>query len=404
VRRGAADERTEAGVLHPRTPAGYFGQGEGKDVSISSEEELAAVIRGTTVPFRIKGGGTRDVGRPGAGEALDVSGIAGIRLYEPGALTLVAAAGTPLAEVEAVLAAEGQRLAFEPADWRGLLGTAGEPTLGGMVAANVSGPRRVQAGACRDALLGVRFVDGTGTVVKNGGRVMKNVTGYDLVKLMAGSWGTLGVLTEVSLKVLPAPEAAAVLVLDGLDEARAVRAMTAALGSPFDVTGAAHGDMGTVVRIEGFAQSVAYRAERLASLLATVGPMRVERDARSAAALWCAVRDVAPFHEVPGDVWRLSVRPSEATALVARAWQVAGARGALYDWGGGLVWLLLPEGEDLRARLGPFNGHATLFRADAATRTRIAAFPPEPAPVAALAAGIRAKFDPRGILNPGLMG
>lgn len=131
MRRGAADERTEAGVLHPRTPAGYFGQGEGKDVSISSEEELAAVIRGTTVPFRIKGGGTRDVGRPGAGEALDVSGIAGIRLYEPGALTLVAAAGTPLAEVEAVLAAEGQRLAFEPADWRGLLGTAGEPTLGG---------------------------------------------------------------------------------------------------------------------------------------------------------------------------------------------------------------------------------------------------------------------------------
>ena len=400
MRRGAVDEGTEAGVLHPRTPAEYFGQGEGRDVRISSEEELAGVIRGTTVPFRIKGGGTRDVGRPGAGEALDVSGIAGIRLYEPGALTLVAAAGTPLAEVEAVLAAEGQRLAFEPADWRGLLGTSGEPTLGGMVAANVSGPRRVQAGACRDALLGVRFVDGTGAVVKNGGRVMKNVTGYDLVKLMAGSWGTLGVLTEASLKVLPAPEAVAVLVLEGLDDARAVEAMTRALGSPFDVTGAAHGSMGTLVRIEGFAQSVAYRAERLASLLAPFGAARVERDAGAAAALWRGVRDVAPFHGVPGDVWRLSVRPSAAAALVARA----GARGALYDWGGGLVWLLMPEGEDLRARLGPLDGHATLIRADAATRARIAAFPPEPAPVAALAAGIRARFDPKGILNPGLMG
>ena len=186
---------------------------------VSSEEELAEAVRDAGGPLRIRGGGTRPVGRPVAGAALDVSGLCGIRLYEPGALTLVAAAGTPLAEIEAALAGEGQRLAFEPADWRGLLGTTGEPTLGGVIAANVSGPRRVQAGAARDALLGVRFVDGRGTVVKNGGRVMKNVTGYDLVKLMAGSWGTLGVLSEVSLKVLPAPEAAATLAITGLDDA-----------------------------------------------------------------------------------------------------------------------------------------------------------------------------------------
>jgi glycolate oxidase FAD binding subunit len=373
-------------------------------VKVTGEEELAEAIRGAGAPFRIRGGGTRDVGRPVAGEVLEVSGLSGITLHEPGALTLVAGAGTALAEVEAALAAEGQRLAFEPADWRGLLGTGGEPTLGGMVAANVSGPRRVQAGAARDALLGVRFVDGTGRVVKNGGRVMKNVTGYDLVKLMAGSWGTLGVLTEVSLKVLPAPGAVAVLILDGLDDPRAVAGMTAALGSPYDVTGAAHGAMGTLVRIEGFAQSVAYRAERLAALLAPFGPVRVERDPEATAALWRGVRDVAPFHGVPGDVWRLAARPSEAAGLVARAREGTGARGALYDWGGGRIWLLMPEGEDLRARLGAFDGHATLIRATAEVRARIAPFPPEPAPVAALSAGLRARFDPRGILNPGLMG
>ncbi|MBC7142723.1 MAG: FAD-binding protein, partial [Rhodobacteraceae bacterium] len=295
---------------------------------------------------------------------------------------------------------EGQRLAFEPADWRGLIGISGEPTLGGMVAANVSGPRRVQAGACRDALLGVRFVDGTGALVKNGGRVMKNVTGYDLVKLMAGAWGTLGVLTEVSLKVLPAPESVAVLVLDGLGEADALGAMTAALGSPYDVTGAAHGAQGTLIRIEGFAQSVAYRSERLAALLARFGAVRVEAVAETCRALWRGVRDVEAFHAVPGDVWRLSVRPSEAPGMVARA----GARQALYDWGGGLVWLLMPEGEDLRARLGAFAGHATLIRASDETRRRIAPFQPEPPALAAISAGLRARFDPKGILNPGLMG
>ena len=177
------------------------------------DPKLAEALRGAVEPVGVRGGGTRPVGRLGDMHVVETGGLSGIRLYEPAALTLVAGAGTPLSVVEAALAAEGQRLAFEPADWRGLLGTQGVPTLGGTVAANVSGPRRVQAGACRDALLGVRFVDGTGAVVKNGGRVMKNVTGYDLARLMAGSWGTLGVLTEVSLKVQPRPETAATLLL-----------------------------------------------------------------------------------------------------------------------------------------------------------------------------------------------
>jgi len=378
-------------------PPEYLDHNESRVVRVSSEIEVADAVRDAPGPLRIRGGGTREFG--GAGAVLDVSGIAGITLYEPGALTLVAKAGTPLAEVEAVLAAEGQRLAFEPADWRGLLGTSGEPTLGGMVAGNVSGPRRVQAGACRDALLGVRFVDGTGAVIKNGGRVMKNVTGYDLVKLVAGSWGTLGVLTEVSLKVLPVPETSATLVIGGLDGA-AVAAMTEALTSPYDVTGAAHGPEGTLVRIEGFAQSVAYRAAELAKRLARFGAVEVERDPVRVAGLWRGVRDVAAFHGAEGDVWRLSVKPSDAPGLVARS----GARQVVYDWGGGLVWLLMPEGADLRAALGPFAGHATLIRAGAETRARIPAFQPEPPAVAALSRGLRQRFDPRGIFNPGLMG
>jgi len=361
------------------------------------EADLAEAVRAAAGLLVVQGGGTRAMGAPVAGEVLSVAGLSGIVAYEPGALTLVARAGTPLAEVEAALAAEGQRLAFEPMDHRGLLGTDGVPTLGGVVAANVSGPRRVQVGACRDFCLGVRFVDGTGAVVRNGGRVMKNVTGYDLVRLMAGSWGTLGVLSEVALKVLPAPGAAATLVLRGLDDAAAVAAMARALGSPYEVSGAAHwpGE-GTFLRIEGLAASVAYRAGRLAEMFPGA---EVENDAGAVAARWRRVRDVAPFHARAGDVWRLSLRARDAAGIAART----GGQ-VLYDWGGGLVWVLVAEGCDLRARLGAFAGHATLVRAAPETRARIAPFPPEPAAVAALGHGLRAKFDPRGILNPGLMG
>ena len=355
------------------------------------EAELAEVVRGANAPLVLRGGGTRGIGVPAAGEVLETGGLSGVRLYEPGALTLVVGAGTPLAEVEGLLAAEGQRLAFDPPDMRALLGREGVSTIGGVVAVNASGPRRVQAGACRDSLIGVRFVDGTGTVVRNGGRVMKNVTGIDLVKLMAGSHGTLGVLTEVAFKVLPAPEAGATLGIAGLEDGQAVAAMAAALGSPFDVTGAAHWPgRGTFLRVEGFAASVRYRAGELRRALGRFGVVE-EVDA----AVWQAVRDVAPFHGRPGDVWRLSVKPSEAPALVARA----GAEGVLYDWGGGLVWLLVAAGVDLRARLGVLDGHATRVRGGGP-----GAFQPEPAAVAAISAGLRAKFDPRGVFNRGLMG
>lgn len=369
-------------------------------LSPATESELSEIVAGATGPLRVMGGGTRTIGRAIAGAVVSTSGLRGVELYEPGSLTIVVRAGTPLAEVENVLAAEGQRLPFEPMDHRVLLGTQGEPTIGGVVAANVSGPRRIQAGAARDSLIGLRFVDGSGTVIKNGGRVMKNVTGYDLVKLMAGSWGTLGILSEVAFKVLPAPAAVACLSLSGLSHARAVAAMSAALGSPFEVNGAAHlAQTGqTLLRIEGLAASVTYRAGRLAELLAPFGPVSVNENSADVAEIWRDVRDVRAFAGRPGDVWRASVKPSDAPELAAR---IGGE--VMFDWGGGLIWALVPEGTDLRARLGDFAGHATLIRADAATRARIAPFQPEPAPLAAISAGLRAQFDPRGILNTGLM-
>jgi glycolate oxidase FAD binding subunit len=355
------------------------------------EAELAEIVRNAAGPFLVRGGGTRGIGISAAGDVLETTALTGITLYEPGALTLVVRSGTPLAEVEGVLSAEGQRLPFEPPDMRGLLGRDGQSTIGGVVATNASGPRRVQAGACRDSLIGVRFVDGTGTVVRNGGRVMKNVTGIDLVKLLAGSHGTLGVLTEVAFKLLPAPEVQATICVAGLGDAEAVAAMSAALGSPYDITGAAHlPGRGTFVRLEGFETSVRYRLRELTKLLGRFGPVDERGDD-----IWCQVRDVTPFHAVTGDVWLLSTLASDAPRLVA----LSGAVEALYDWGGGRIWLRLEEGIDLRARLGAFQGHATRIRGAGASP----AFSPEPPPLAALSAGLRAKFDPRGVFNPGLM-
>ena len=359
---------------------------------VETETELSEAIRGAGEPLSVRGGGTR--GMAGSGDVLEV-GISGVTLYEPGALTLVVGAGTPLSEVEAVLAAEGQRLAFEPMDHRELLGTEGEPTIGGVVAANVSGPRRVAVGACRDFLLGVRFVDGSGSVIKNGGRVMKNVTGLDLARLMCGARGRLGVLSEVSLKVLPRPAAAGVLSIGGLGPAEAVAAMSAALGSPFEVTAASHlpvdsaDQPSTQLRIEGTEASVRYRLGRLRDLLAPFG----EVTATEASGDWSFVRDVAPFHHGEEDVWRIHVRPSQAAGLVDRLPE--GARW-LIDWGGGLVWVACAAGTDLRGALGAFEGHATRVRGEGP-----GALPPEPSAVAALTAGLKARFDPRGILNTG---
>ncbi len=353
-----------------------------------TETELAQIITDASGPLHITGGGTRPIGQV-TGTPLSTAKLSGIMLYEPGALTLVAKTGTPIAEIEATLAAQNQRLAFEPMDHRAILGTTGTPTIGGVIATNTSGPRRIAVGAARDFMLGVRFVDGSGNIIKNGGRVMKNVTGYDLVKLMTGSYGTLGVLTEVSLKVLPAVETSATYTLDGLDDATAIKALSTALGSPFEVTGATHDSVTqtTSLRLEGFKASVDYRAAELTKRLSTFGKLTQTPDN------WTAIRDVTAFANQDGDVWRISVKPSDAAALAANL----GATSVQYDWGGGLIWALTPTGHDLRAAMQTTAGHATLIRGQGQ------AFHPEPAPIAAITAGLRAKFDPRNILNTGIM-
>src|SRR5947209_6226994 len=179
----------------------------------------------------VGGGSKRGVGRPSQTDVtLDLSALTGVTLYEPEELVLSARAGTPLAEIEALLAAHGQQLAFEPMDCGAILGSAAAASIGGTLSANLSGPRRMKAGAARDHFLGFAAVSGRGESFKSGGRVVKNVTGYDLCKLMAGSWGTLAVLTDVTLKTLPQPETEETVLVRGLDPPQAIAAMTGAMG------------------------------------------------------------------------------------------------------------------------------------------------------------------------------
>ncbi len=373
-----------------------------------NETELCEIIAQAQDPLEIRGGGTKSQAGLVNRNPVETAGLTGISMYDPGSLTMVVAAGTPVAEIESTLASAGQCLPFEPMDYRGLLETTGEPTIGGVAAANVSGPRRVSAGACRDFMIGVRFVDGRGRVIRSGGRVMKNVTGYDLVKLLAGSRGTLGVLTEIAFKVLPVAEFRAVLLIEELPDHQAVAALSKALGSPYDVNGAAHLQKGldgrpvTMIRIEGFEESVRYRAGRLQELLREFGAFAVEADPGNTQAGWQHVRDVECFHGKAGDVWRLSVRPSDAPDLVARVASQEDIEAA-YDWGGGLIWMLVPEATDLRSLSGQFDGHATLVRASERTLETIPVFHPQPPRIAELMDGLKRQFDPRQVLNPGIM-
>lgn len=391
-----------------------------------TETDAAYVIRNAAAQgtrLSLCGGNSRvGFGNPVEGaEAMSSRGLSGIVDYEPAEMVMTARAGTPVAEIEAALAANRQMMAFEPMDHRGIMGTSGEPTIGGVFAANVSGPRRFVAGAARDSLLGIRFVNGQGQVIRAGGRVMKNVTGLDLVKLLAGSHGTLGFLTEVTFRVLPVPQSIETIVISGLDDAAAARAMASALALPVEVSGAAHlpqtvkgrfvggalpeGEA-TVLRLEGLAASVAVRAEKLAAVMKAFGPVsRLGQD--KCVTLWREIRDVHPYADgTQKPLWRVSVAPSIGHQLVAALRLEAGVD-AFYDWQGGLIWMRMeadPEAELLRRYIKALGGgYATLMRASEQVRAVTPAFEPQPDAVAALSARVKQKLDPAGIFSPGKM-
>lgn len=391
--------------------------------------ELVAWALSEEAPLEVLGQGSkRGLGRPVQAErALDLTGLTGILLYEPDELVLQARAGTPLAEIEAALAEKNQQLAFEPMDYGPLYGAErGSGTLGGLVACNLSGPRRIKMGAARDHILGVSAVSGRGEVFKSGGRVVKNVTGYDLSKLLAGSYGTLGVMTEVTIKVLPAPERTRSVLIMGLDEKGGLRAMTRALTSAHEVSGAAHlpaelaarsavsyvreaATSVTAIRVEGPTASAAHRCQALRQELADLGPSE-ELHSQNSATLWRELRDVEPLAGLEGQaIWRISVAPSAGPGLVEAIRKAGVAAWVYYDWGGGLIWLATPASEDagadtIRGKLHEAGGgHATLVRAPETLRASVPVFEPQDPAKVALQARIKEGFDPKRLLNPGRM-
>jgi glycolate oxidase FAD binding subunit len=386
-------------------------------------------------PLEIIGHGSkRQVGQPIATNALlDLSALNAVTSYEPNELIVTVQAGAPVSDVLSLIDSRNQQFAFEPMNISALLGTPEIGTIGGMIGAGLAGPRRIKAGGARDHLLGAHAVSGFGDSFKTGGKVVKNVTGYDLCKLLAGSWGTLAVMTEVTLKVMPRPESERTLVLRGLDDIAANRAMTAALGSPFDVTGAAHlpnsalrasadglAHLGspqqalTLLRLEGIAASVAHRAASLGKLLAPFGSVEMLDDAASTVAsmvAWASIRDVKPFAANGAlgawPVWRIVCPPASGGALGQKLARDTGGD-VIYDWGGGLIWAAVPPKPDaqaalVRARVDAAGGHATLLRAPEEVRGNLDVFQPQPAALAALGERVRRSFDPKHILNRGRM-
>ncbi len=389
--------------------------------------DVVDAIRDGQGPLAIEGGGgLKGLGRPiQAAATLKLDRLTGVVEYSPTELYVTFQAGTPLADARQALAEKRQRLPFDPPDLTRLYqggGADGPATIGGVVAAALSGPARVALGAARDYLIGANFVDGSGNPIRGGGKVMKNVTGYDLCKLTTGAFGSLGAITATTFKVLPVAPAEVTLALVGLDDAAGQAALSAAFRSPFEPLGAAHlpadiarlidaapgEDALTLVRLEGFPESLAYREQAIRAYLPKQADILVLKDEASAA-LWAAIRDVAPF-QAPDDrpLWRLSTAPTAGPALTAKLKSALGGS-AYFDWAGGLIWFAPPTGAAdagaaiVRPAAHAAGGHATLMRAPEATRAAVDVFEPLSAPILKLTSGLKAQFDPKGRLNPGRM-
>ncbi len=410
----------------------------------TAEQVLDAVTWavGSETPLAVLGQGSKQgFGRATeAGHCLDLSGLSAIGRYEPNELFMITGAATPLAEIEAALRQNNQQMAFEPADLGGLLGGPGDldeygGTIGGAIACNLAGPRRLKAGAARDHFLGFNAVSGRDEVFKSGGTVVKNVTGFDLSKLLAGSFGTLAVMTDVTFKVLPAPEKTRTVLVLGLPDADAVKAMSAALSSSHEVSGAAHlpkaaaaasaveyvsgaGGAVTAVRVEGPGPSVEHRCRALTELWKDWGDIE-ELHSDNSGLFWREIRDVrvldgggsgggADSNDLgPPQVWRLSVPPTAGAGVASAILADLGGE-VFYDWGGGLIWLATEARRDaghevVRRAVTATGGHATLVRAAPEVRAKVPVFQPQTGALGDLTARVKEGFDPKGILNPGRM-
>ncbi len=395
----------------------------------AADWELQFIIAGCAekqLPIEIVGSGSkRAIGRPVDGTVtITTSSIRGISLYEPNELVMSARAGTPLTQVEAELAARGQMLPFEPIDLGPSTGgPQGAQTIGAVFATNMSGARRVQYGAARDHLLGVKGVNGRAEMFKAGGRVMKNVTGYDVARGLAGSWGTLAVLTEVTFKVIPWPETAATVIFLGLPDNLALELLSTAMTLPVEVSGAVHLQASvaarlnhpglkslnksiTALRLENFATAVTGRKQRLKEALKVYGKA-MELDHRETLEFWGELRRLSVMPNRPTLLWRISTKPTMAAKLVAAIKRYMPAE-AFYDWAGSLVWLEVPAAADagtaeIRRVTAIHGGHAMLIRAEPSVRATVEVFQPLSPPLERLTRGLKAAFDPAGILNPGRM-
>jgi glycolate oxidase FAD binding subunit len=370
-----------------------------------TESALAEMIS-SSGPFAIEGlGSKRGLGRATSiGNTLSLAKFKGVEAYEPEELILEAGAATALSEIQKLLAQRQQMLAFEPPDHAHLWGAEGMGSLGGLVSSGLAGPRRIKAGSVRDHILGIRGVTGRGEVFKAGARVVKNVTGYDMPKLMTGAFGTLAALTSITFKVLPAPETEETVVVQKLDDATAIQVMTEALQSSGEISAAAHvPGQGTYLRFEGIAVSVAARRDRFVSALKHDCELLNVNASRKA---WATIRDCKVLaHDATRALWRISVPPSEGAKTLASIAAKTDAR-SFMDWGGGLLWVSVPAGDDAGAsivRTAVAQGHATLYAAPDDLRSRVAVFHPQEKPLAALTARVKLALDPQGKLNPGRM-
>lgn len=395
----------------------------------AADWELQGIVAGLAeerATIEVIGSATkRAIGRPIRTDAcISTSSIRGTSLYEPSELVMSVRAGTSLVQVEAELAANAQMLAFEPIDLGPTTGgLKGAQTIGAVFAANLSGARRVVAGSARDHLIGVKGVNGRAETFSAGGRVMKNVTGYDVTRALTGSWGTLAILTEVTFKVLPWPEDSTTIVFLDLPDEFGIEVLCTALRLPYEVSGTVHlpatvasrleheglrtqGKALTALRLENFSRSLGYRKQALIDQLRAFGKPLI-LDVHDTLNFWTEMRHLSVMPYNDNCLWRISTAPKLGPKVVTAIRRHMAAE-VFYDWSGGLVWAEVPASadagaSDIRRAVAVHGGHATLIRAAPEVRAAVEIFQPLEPAVERLTRGLKATFDPNGLLNPGRM-